>query len=275
MNKKRLMQIRTIAIFFSAIVASLTLCNLFTVATHAVNFEIPEPDEIKITIDPVNKDLVLISNFAVNNNGAYDINDIDINAKLLNEENIELMTFSKKDLVVPRGSNKIFDLIITLDVDKIPVLDWFSLIYKDTTFKLLIDIDASYMYNLIDVTVDEIVEVPWESPLTNFTENKTVTQGLETIFNIASDQIDFDSEEYNKLISFLKISNYTNKYKDLYEINIQINNIKKGFKEILTQIKINIPIFNNEITINFKAEICTLLNQLSADIKEVNISLLN
>ena len=275
MNKKRLMQIRIIAICLSTVVASLTLCNLFTVATHAVSFEIPEPNDVKITIDPVNKDLVLLSNFAVNNNGAYDINDIDINAKLLNEENIELMSLSKKDLVVPRGSNKIFDLIVSLDVDKIPLLDWFSLIYEDTSFKLLIDIDASYMYNLIDLTVDEVVEIPWKSPLTNFTENKTVTQGLETIFNITAGQKDFSSEEYNTLISFLKIANYTNSYKDIYEIDIQIKNLKEGFKELIAQIKINIPMLENEIKINFKAEICTLLNQLSSNIKEVNISLLD
>lgn len=275
MNKKRLMQIRIIAIFFSTIVASLTLCNLFTVATNAVTFEIPKPEEVKITIDPINKNLVLLSNFGVNNNGAYDINKIDINAKLLNEENIELMTFSKKDLVVPRGSKKTFDLIISIDVDKVPLLDWLNLIYKDSEFKLLLDIDASYMYNLIDLTVDETIEIPWTSPLKNFTENKTVTQGLETIFNLASSQKDLHSEEYNKIISLLKISNYTNSYKDIYEINLQINNIEKGFKEIITQIKINIPFLKNKIEINFKIEICTLLNKLSADLKEVGVLLVN
>ena len=123
--------------------------------------------------------------------------------------------------------------------------------------------------------VDEIVEIPWESPLKTFTENKTITDGLETVFNMASDQINISSNDYDKLTSLMQLTNYTNSYKDLYEINLQINNIEKGLHEIITQIKINIPILNHEIKINFKAEICTLLNQLSAKMKEVNFSLLN
>ena len=269
------MRIRLIAIFFSIIVASLTLCNLFTVTTHAIDFELPKPEEMKITIDPVNKDLVLLGNFAVNNNGAYDINDIDINAKLLNENDLELMSYSQKDLAVLRGTNKDFDLIVSLDVDKVPLLDWFSLIYEDTTFKLLLDIDASYMYNLIDVTVDEAIEFPWISPLTNFTENKTALEGIETIISIASNNSIASQEEYEKIMDLLAIESYYNSYKDIYEINIDVNSIDEKYKEIDTKITFKFPIIDYDITLFFKTKICTLFTNFNLNIEEVNISFLD
>ena len=78
MKKEQLKIIRIIAIIFSCTIASLTLCNLITFATQGLNFEIPtDENDIKIAYDPVNNDLLFVTDFAVNNQGTYYIMKMD------------------------------------------------------------------------------------------------------------------------------------------------------------------------------------------------------
>ena len=80
MNKEQLVYVRLVAISLSCLVATLTLCNLLTVVTHGIEFEIPDQEGFTWAIDPVEKRVLFLTSFVVKNHGAYDINDIDINA---------------------------------------------------------------------------------------------------------------------------------------------------------------------------------------------------
>ena len=83
-----------------------------------------------------------------------------------------------------RGSNTTYELLIPLNLDTISFLDWFSLMYKKTTLKLLIDIDALYMFGLIEFTANEAIDVPWSPPLQNISNDTTIQQGLQGVFSL-------------------------------------------------------------------------------------------
>jgi hypothetical protein len=170
----------------SCIVACLTLGNVLTVATHSIEVEIPDESDMNWSIDPQNKQILFRTAFSIKNRGAYDIIDIDINAKLVKENEQLLVTFSKQNMVVLRGSDKTFDIIVTLDLDTISLVDWLSLVYRDSTLQLLIDIDAKYMFGLLEFTVDEILEIPWSPPLSNLSKNSSVQTGIDGVYSLLS-----------------------------------------------------------------------------------------
>lgn len=184
MNKRQLAYVRVLALVMSCIVATLTICNLFTIATKSIEVDIPDESDMSWSIDPENKEILFRTAFSVKNHGTYDISDIDIGANLVKDDDKSLIAFEKQDMVVLRGSDKTFDLLISLDLDTISWYDWLSLMYKDTTLRLLLDIDASYMFGLVDFTVDEELEFPWTPPIANLSEHEAVEEGMEGILNL-------------------------------------------------------------------------------------------
>ncbi|MCK5459261.1 MAG: hypothetical protein KAI20_05170, partial [Thermoplasmatales archaeon] len=157
MNRQHLTYVRAFALVMSCVVATLTICNLFTIATKSIEVDIPTEEDISWSIDPQQKEILFRTSFAVKNHGTYDISNIDVAAKLVKDNDKSLISFEKQDMIVLRGSDKTFDLLVSLDLDTISWFDWLSLMYNDTTLQLVLDIDASYMFGLVDFTVDEII----------------------------------------------------------------------------------------------------------------------
>lgn len=222
MNKRQLAYVRAVALAMSCIVASLTIFNLLTIATKSISVEIPTEEDISWSIDPQNKEFLFRTAFSVKNHGAYDISDIDVAAKLVKDDDTSLISFAKQNMVVLRGSDKTFDILINLDLDKISWYDWLSLIYDDTTLSLVLDIDASYMYGLIDFTVDEVIEIPWSPPIANISENEAVKAGINGLFellNIARNGSLPSVEEVFSILSTPEV-NYTSESGFAYIFNI-------------------------------------------------------
>ncbi len=189
MNRQHLTYVRAFALVMSCVVATLTICNLFTIATKSIEVDIPTEEDISWSIDPQQKEILFRTAFSVKNHGAYDISNIDVAAKLVKDNDKSLISFEKQDMVVLRGSDKTFDILISIDLDTISWFDWMSLMYKDTTLQLVLDIDASYMFGLVGFTVDEIIEIPWLPPIANLSNNGMVKDGMNgvlSLLNIAS-----------------------------------------------------------------------------------------
>lgn len=270
----QLKKIRLVAIISTVLIASLSLGNLFTVASHGVDFKTPDTEEVKIAYDPLNNDLLFLTDFKVKNHGAYGIDDIDINAKLLNEKNVKLVDFTKNDVVVPRGNNKLVDIAVALDLDKLSVLDWLKLIYQDSGFKLLIDIDASYMFNLIEVTVDEEIDIPWTSPTRMILENETI---INTLFLIVENSINKTSivkpDQLYSVKNFIETGYYKNTYFERYSLEIIIDHLSKLRKEISTKLEVFLPKINSTLTLGFKINLDVSDGSISPTLKEVTVSI--
>ncbi|MBN1280564.1 MAG: hypothetical protein JXA00_02845 [Candidatus Thermoplasmatota archaeon] len=184
MNRQQLTYVRVVALMMAGLVATLTICNLFTIATKGISVHLPTEEDIHWSVDPTHKEILFHTTFSVNNQGAYDIKGIDISAQLVKDAGIPLITFEKHDMAVLRGSNTTFDLLIPINLDTVSVLDWFSIMYRNTTLQLLIDIDALYMFGLIEFTANEAMDVPWSPPLHNISTNTTVLEGLQGVSSL-------------------------------------------------------------------------------------------
>jgi len=191
MNRQQLTYFRVVALLMAGIVATLAICNLFTIATKSISVYLPTEDDIQWSIDPMKKEILFRTTFSVKNLGAYDIRDIDISAQLVKEDLSPLFSYEKQDLVALRGTNTTFDLLIPIDLDTISFFDWFSLIYKNTTLRLLLDIDALYMFGLVEFTANEAIDIPWSQPPLNLSNNTIVQAGIHglcALFNISQNK---------------------------------------------------------------------------------------
>jgi biopolymer transport protein ExbD len=221
MNRQQLTYFRVVALIMAGLVATLTVCNLFTIATKGISVNLPTEEDIHWSVDPLQKEILFRTSFSVRNQGVYDISDIDISAQLVKDDMTPLYSFEKKDLVVLRGSNTTFDLLIPFDLDKISFFDWFSLMYKNTTLQLLLDIDAQYMFGLVEFTANEAIDVPWSSPL-DLSDNTTVqtgVQGLCTLLNISQNTSIASLSDIISLFSLPQVS-YTAESGFAFSLNI-------------------------------------------------------
>jgi len=271
-KKDQLKYIRVVAILFSCLVASLTLCNMLTVVTHGIEVYIPEASEFSMSVDPVEKKLIFHTQFAVNNQGAYDIDDIDIHAKLLKEDNKELIVFSSNDLVVNRGSNRTFDVLVNLDLDDIAVLDWFSLVYRNTVFKLLVSIDASYMFGLIDFAVDEVFEFPWISPLYNITKDDEVVNGLYTLIDAAENDEIKNPGDLKDILSVFSLGDFEYGSDRGYKLRIIVDDLINNLRNISCRIELPFTEQGGKLSFDFVIQFGLVDDLFSSTIMEVNIN---
>ncbi len=253
MNRQQLTYLRVVALIMTGLLATLTIGNLFTIATKAISVTLPTEDEIEWSIDPVQKEILFRTSFSVNNQGAYDIRDIDISAQLVKKDHTPLVSYEKQDLVVLRGTNTTFDLLIPIDLDTISFFDWFSLIYKNTTLQLLLDIDALYMFGLVEFTANEAIDIPWSQPPLNLSDNKTIQtgiQGLCTLFNITQNK---SITTVSDIFSLFSIPEFYYSSGNGFVFNLTITTYSETLKNITCQIITSLLIVSGafEFTVSF------------------------
>lgn len=253
MKQQQLTYFRVVALVMAGIVASLAFGNLFTIVTKGVSVTLPTEEDVQWSIDPVQKEILFRTTFSVNNQGVYDINDINICAKLTKEDNTPLFIYEKQNLVVLHGTNTTYDLLIPFNLDTISIYDWFSLLYKNTTLRLLLDIDASYMFGLIKFTANEVIDIPWSEPPLNFSNNDTVQigiQGLKTLLNISQNKSICSLSDIFSLFSLPQI-NYTSDSGFLFFLNIS------SYSETVINITCHIitPLFVIDASLEFSVSI--------------------
>lgn len=232
MNRQQLTYLRVVALIMAGLVASLTIGNLFTIATKGISVTLPNEDEIQWSIDPVQKEILFRTSFSVNNQGVYDIRDIDIKARLVKQDRTPLFSYEKDDLVVLRGTNTTFDLLVPIDLDEISFFDWFSLIYKNTTLQLLLDIDALYMYGLVEFTANEAIDIPWSQPPLNLSDNRTIQAGIHglcTLFNLTQNHSITTISDIFSLLTLPEIFYSTG---NGFVFNLTITSFSEGVKNV-------------------------------------------
>ena len=265
MKKNQLLYLKIPAIFLSCLVASLTLGNLLTITTHSIEVEIPTDTDLKWAIDPVNEELLFFTDFSIKNEGVYDIDEIDMNAKLVMGNGKQLIDFQQDDLVVKRGMNKNFEIKVNFNFKELGLLDWLELIYKNTVFKLYIDIDAHYMFSLIHLTVDEVLEFPWWAPLGNITQDGQI---IKELFEILEGENTIDNL---KNLTIEDLWNYENITDWGYSFKINSTDSNDAFKTIKGEIKAPIDKLNGSINFDYEIEILPDNSSSLFKIKEVNI----
>ncbi len=178
-----------VAIILSCLIATMTFLNLITVTTHGIEFQIPEEESFNWAIDPIGQRLLFMSNFSVSNNGAYDIENLGINAWLENSDGVRLIDFKEEDLAIMRGGERTFDIMVELPADIFGPAGWFEFLTMDDTVSLYVDVDADYMFGLVHMTVDEVIEYPWSAPLKEAVDRDNILSSLGALLDIAEREV--------------------------------------------------------------------------------------
>jgi hypothetical protein len=206
----------------------------------------------------VQKEILFRTAFSVKNQGVYDISDIDISAQLVKEDMTPLFSFEKQDMVVLRGSNTTFDLLIPIDLDKISFLDWFSLMYKNTTLQLLLDIDALYMFGLVEFTANEAIDVPWSPPL-NLSDNTTVQAGVKGILSLLNIAQNKSIASLSDIISLFSLPQVSYTADNGFAFSLNISNYSETVKNITCHVIVPLLVidgcfeFTTSILVGFEA----------------------
>ena len=253
MNRQQLAYVRVVALFMAGVVALLTLGNLFTIVTKGISVYLPTEKDIHWSIDPLQKEILFRTTFTVKNEGFYDINDIDISAKLVKQDRTPLYSFQKQDLVVVHGTNTTFDLLIPFDLDKISFFNWFSLIYKNTTLKLLLNINALYMFGLIQFTADETIDIPWSSPPLNLSDNATVKAGIHGLCTLFKLTENTSISSISDLISLISLPQISYNSSNGFSFSLSISSYSETVKNITCQIVVPLLVVDGgfEFTASF------------------------
>jgi hypothetical protein len=178
--KAAVVRFRLVVIALNCLLASISLINLYTIATGAVRVDIPDEEDFAWTIDTRLEEANFLANFTVTNSGLYDITDLNIHAIVKTEKGNLLVEYEQNDLSIPSRETKKFYISAVLPFERIDVEEWKSLMVNDSVFYLDVDIRANYLWGLGTFVVDDVLEYQWEAPLKNM-EGKTDSEYVELL----------------------------------------------------------------------------------------------
>lgn len=256
----------------SCMIATLTFLNVLTVATHGIVFDIPDEGDFRWGVDPVGQRLLFMSNFSVSNHGAFDIRELNINAWLENSEGVRLIDFRKEELVIAWGGEKTFDIMVELPVDRLSPAGWLEFLSQDDTLRLFVDIDADYMFGLIHMTVDEVIEYPWEGPLKEMMDDDFILAGLATILDLAERKMAAGIEILEPVfLDFLSSMDELNlALGNGAELALNVLDIDDYSRELACSI--SAPIGDGQLDFSILAQVEIRDGRISAELKEVRFS---
>ncbi len=184
-KKSTVIRFRMVIIALNCLLASLSLINLYTVASGAIKVDIPEETDFAWTIDTSTEEASFFADFTVENRGVYDITDLDIHARIFTESDSLLIDYWQNDLTIPSGEVRKFDIKALMPFENIDLEEWRTLMVNDSVFYLDVDITANYLWGLGRFVVDDVLEYEWEAPLDNISSNSdsNVVEFIKYIVN--------------------------------------------------------------------------------------------
>lgn len=165
MKRDAIRSYRTILVVANALVAFLSLTNLFLVAAGAIHVDVPEAEDLMYEYDTTNRSLLVDTSFTVRNNGIYAVKHLDIESVLVTHTGYVLMEFTESDLRVSAGEERTFPVHVDMDVTRLVGPEMLRFLVEDGAFELRVKVRADYTMGLTEFRSDETIVYPWESPL--------------------------------------------------------------------------------------------------------------
>jgi hypothetical protein len=191
-RKKAVDRFKIAVVVLNIVLASITLVSLYSIASGAVEVDIPDAKDFAWAIDTKSREVDFIANFTVTNHGLYDVDNLDIRAVVSTEKGNVLIDHEMNDLRIPSGQTSVFNIVAVLPFERIDIEEWMDLMVNDSVFLLDVDIEANYLWGLSTFTLDETLEYQWEAPLKKL--NGTVDESYIDLLNlVVSDDASIES----------------------------------------------------------------------------------
>jgi hypothetical protein len=188
MKRDRVKTFGTVLLGANALIAVLSLTNLFLVAAGAIQVEVPDAEDLIYDYDGLNGTLDVKTSFTVRNEGVYDVSNLDIDSTLTTSTGYKLIEFSNHDLRVRAGDERTFPIEVRMDVGLLASGEMLRFLVEDGSFELSIKVRADYTMGLTKFRSDERIEYPWLSPLTqlrNLLIDGNLSRALEEVLGWA------------------------------------------------------------------------------------------
>lgn len=165
MKRDAIRNYRTVLVAANALVAFLSLTNLFLVAAGAIHVDVPDADDLVYEYDGVNRSLLVDTSFTVRNNGIYSVKHLNIDSVLVTHTGFTLVEYTQSDLRVAPGEERTFPVHVDLDVMRLADPEMLRFLVEDGAFELRVKVRADYTMGLTEFRSDETILYPWDSPL--------------------------------------------------------------------------------------------------------------
>jgi hypothetical protein len=165
MKRDAIRNYRTILVAANALVAFLSLTNLFLIAAGAIQVDVPDADDLAYEYDGANRSLLVDTSFTVMNKGIYAVKHLDIESVLVTHTGYRLVEFSQHGLHVAPGEERTFPVHVDMDVMRLADPEMLRFLVEDGTLELRVKVRADYTMGLTEFRSDETILYPWDSPL--------------------------------------------------------------------------------------------------------------
>jgi hypothetical protein len=165
MKRKAIRNYRTILVVANALVAFLSLTNLFFIAAGAIVVDVPDAEDLLYEYDPVNQTLMVNTSFTVKNSGIYSVKHLDIASTLCTDTGYCLVEYNENDLRVPPGEERTFPVSVILDLDRLADPEMLRFLVDEGEFELKVKVKAEYTMGLTEFRSEESIWYPWIPPL--------------------------------------------------------------------------------------------------------------
>jgi hypothetical protein len=183
MQRGTLRTFGTILLAANALIAFLSLANLFLVAAGAISVEVPDADDVDYFYDTANRSMDIDTSFRVRNAGIYSVRNLDIASSLVTDTGYLLLRFDQEDLEVPAGESRTFPIKVRFDLSRLASQEVLRLLVNDGELELRVHIQADYTMGLTKFRSDETIRYQWTSPLAlmrGLLESGNLSRALET-----------------------------------------------------------------------------------------------
>lgn len=123
-----------------------------------VNFGTNDDADWQMTGDT----LMLNSPLTVTNNGVFPINDMTVGFTFLDQQGNVLSQSESDRMDIPAGGDTELSISMTLDLGQMDHQDRSDFIFNGTRTKLLIDVDAKFTLDLVNINIEGGDEMDWE-----------------------------------------------------------------------------------------------------------------
>jgi hypothetical protein len=243
------MILRFAALAMSILVATLSLGDLFTIATRGISITFPQPSDIHWSIDPLGKEILFTTSFTIHNHGAYHITHINTDVQLLNQYNHTLISYHTHDLASIRGSDATFDILIPLNLDNLSLFDWVSIMYTNASLRLAIHADAQYMFELLHFYVRDAVPVPWTSPLASILNTTVAKTDITALHGIGSLLETGRLPNLTTIVSMINLPQANYSTASGWGFSLVIQNITDTLKQYIFTVTTPIPFYSGRFVL--------------------------
>lgn len=262
--KETVVRFRLVVIALNCLLASLSLINLFTIAAGAVKVEIPKEEDFAWTIDTKYEEANFLANFTVANHGLYDITNLNIHAIVRSEKGTMLIDYRQKDLTIPSGHEKKFNIIAVMPFVRIDLDEWRSLMFNDSVFYLDVDITANYLWGLGKFVVDDTLAYPWEAPIKSI-GNKTDDFVVKLIEYVVSENADMNGF-VDMVTDKVSDNDLLSKF-DWIDASLRLESWPLGDNTSRMIIKVSLDVLNGRHTVAFELTLILKMGVDEYDIK--------